>query len=137
MVKLCGNVEFRADFPDDPEHDDETQVAAGNVAKALAEALTRIGYEVGALEDCFEQGWEFDARREGSRFWLRVTEIDEFVLMTKDMTFRLSAKLAPYAAFLRDLHSALASDARFEHIKWFRDDLPADGGAWQAEPVVA
>ncbi len=140
MVKPRSNVEFNADFPDDTvygEDGDELQFAGQNVAEAIAGMLVRSGYEVSTPENCYELGWEFDAIRRKSRFWVRLTKIHEFVLVSQDMTFRLWPDRRPYAEFLRSLHSALTSDPRFGRVRWFKGDLPSDGGAWSAEPVDA
>jgi hypothetical protein len=68
---------------------------------------------------------------------MRVTKIGAFVVVTQDMTSRLWPKRGPYIEFLQDLHSALSDDPRFGEIKWFQDDLPADGGKWFPGPVDA
>ncbi|MFN3511463.1 MAG: hypothetical protein ACK41C_00330 [Phenylobacterium sp.] len=140
MTKPRGSVEFLAEFPDDTVYDaagDEVQFAGANVARAIGALLTKQGYEVAAPENCQELGWEFDVRRDRSRFWLRLTKIQEFVLVTQDMTFRLWPKPGPYVQFLQDLHAQLAGDPRFSRIRWFQDVLPADGGAWFPAPVDA
>jgi hypothetical protein len=140
MAKMRGSVEVLAEFPDDTVYDDddnETQFAGENVARTVAELLTKRGYEVAEPENFQELGWEFDARRSGCRFWMRITKIQEFVVVTQDMTHRLWPRRGPYAEFLGDLHAVLSSDARFRGIKWFHDVLPADGGAWFPEPVDA
>ena len=140
MVKPRGSVEFLADFPDDTvygESGDEVQFAGKNVAETVADMLTKYGYEVAAPEHCYELGWEFDARRSGCRLWIRITKIQEFVLVTQDMTYRLWPDRRPYVEFLRGLNSALGSDPRFSRIRWFNDVLPADGGKWFPGPVDA
>jgi hypothetical protein len=138
VAKLRGSVEVLAEFPDDAVYDDngdETQFAGENVARTIAELLAKRGYEVAEPENCQELGWELDARRSGCRFWMRITKIQEFVIVTQDMTYRLWPNRGPYSEFLRDLHAVLGSDARFSRIRWFHDGLPADGGAWSPEPV--
>jgi len=136
MVKP--SVEFLAQFPDDALYDedgDELQFAGQNVAEAIAAALTKRSYVVSEPENCAELGWEFDAQRGGCRFWIRLTKIEEFVLGTRDMTFRLWPRRPTYVEFLQDLASALADDIRFSQVKWFRDVMPSDGGEWSAGPV--
>ena len=138
MAKPIGNVELLAEFPDDTvldDNGDEIQFAGENVARTIAERLARCGYEVAEPENCHELGWELDARRSGCRFWIRITKIEAFVIVTQDMTFRLWPKRGPYAEFLRDLHTVLSSDSRFSQARWFQDVLPSEGGAWLPGPV--
>ena len=138
MAKLRDSVEFLADFPDDTvcdDNGDEVQFAGENVARTIAELLTKRGYEVSEPENCLEFGWELGALRSKSRFWMRITKIEEFVIVTQDMTRRLWPKREPFAAFLGDLHAVLQSDVRFSRIRWFQDALPADGGDWRPEPL--
>jgi hypothetical protein len=140
MAKPRESAEFLAEFPDDAVYDEdgnETQFAGENVSRAIGELLARRGYEVAAPENCDFLGWEFDAKRGGCRFWMRITKIRAFVVVTQDMTYRLWPKHGPYIEFLQDLHSVLSDDPRFGEIKWFQDDLPSDGGKGFPAPVDA
>lgn len=132
------NIEFLAEFADDALYDEdgaEIRFAGRNVAETIASALASRAYVVSEPQDCQEAGWELEARRGGCRFWLRLTKIAEFVMVTQDMTFRLWAKRPSYPDFLQDLHAALASDPRFSQVRWFKGDMPSDGGDWSPQPV--
>jgi hypothetical protein len=132
------SVEFLAEFPDDALCDEdgaELQFAGRNVAETVAAALTARAYVVSDPEDCQELGWELEARHGGCRFWIRLTKIGAFVVVTQDMTFRLWPKRPTYLEFLQDLDAALGSDPRFSQVRWFKDVLPSDGGDWSAQPA--
>jgi len=140
MVKVRQNVAFLADFPDDAVYDDggcEVQFAGENVARRLGEMLAARGYEVGTLENCEHVGWEFGVRRDKSSFAIRVTKIEEFVLVARDRTWRLLPDSKLYAAFLQDIHSILSSDRRFSRIWWFERELPSTEDEGFSDPVDA
>lgn len=138
MVKVRQNVAFLADFPDDAVYDEddcEVQFAGENVARTLADLLAAHGYDVEAPENCEHAGWEFNVRRDGSSFSIRITKIEEFVLVARDRTGRLLPDPKLYAAFLQDIHSILRSDPRFSRIWWFEHELPSTEDEGFSNPV--
>jgi hypothetical protein len=138
MVKIRENVAFLADFPDDTvyrEDGDEAQFAGENVAKTLADMLIARGYGAERPENCYELGWEFDVRRDKSVFTIRVTKIEEFVLVARDRTGRPWADRNAYPTFLQDIHSILSGDPRFSRIWWFEGELPSTEDQGFSNPV--
>lgn len=127
MVKLRPNVWFEADFPDDTvyaEDGNELQFAGQAVAQAVAEMLKARGYCVDEPENEYEKGWSLNAYRQRQRFWIQVTFIDDYILQTKDMTWRLWPNRAAFIAFLSDLEGGLKSDPRFSNFRWWAKDWP-------------
>ena len=126
-MSLRPNVWFAADFPDDTVYDEdgnELQFAGQAVARAVADLLRARGYRVDEPENEMENGWSLDAYRQKQRFWMQVTLIDDYILQTKDMTWRLWPNTAAFEAFLLDLEASLKSDARFSNLRWWVKDWP-------------
>ena len=135
MVKLRSNVWLKADFPDDATYEDdgEAHFAGRNVAIAVGQMLSSHGYRVEEPESWDEKGWSLNAYRDRQRFWMLITAIDDFILQTKDTTWRLWPDRAPFVAFLLHLEAGLSADPRFSQLRWFE-------GAWpptQAESFPA
>lgn len=127
MVKLRPNVWFKADFPDDAlyaEDGNELQFAGQAVVQSVAEMLRARGYRVDEPENEHENGWSLNAYRQGQRFWIQVTFIDDYILQSKDMTWRLWPNRAAFIAFLCDLEASLKSDPRFSNLRWWVKDWP-------------
>jgi hypothetical protein len=127
MVKLRPNVWFKADFPDDTVYasdGNELQFAGQAVAQAIAEMLKARGYRVDEPENEYENGWSFNAHRERQRFWMQVTFIDDYILQTIDMTWRLWPRQAGFIAFLTDVEDSLKSDPRFSNLRWWTKNWP-------------
>lgn len=118
-------IECVADFPDDHlEESDEIVRASGmSLSQAIADLLTKAGVKVAAPSlDEEHDSWEFFAEWAGGRFWILVTDMGETKLIqTQDMSpllKRIFARSSAYSDFLKLLHTALASDARFSQIEW-------------------
>lgn len=139
MVKLRPNVWFKADFPDDTiyaEDGNELQFAGEAVALTIAGLLEARGYRVEAPENEHESGWSLNAYRGGQRFWMQLTFIDDYILQSKDMTWRLWPKTAPFIAFLGDLEGALKDDPRFSNLRWWVKDWPPAEGESSSSPFT-
>lgn len=127
MVKPISKVWFEADFPDDTiyrDNGDEAQFSGQNVSQAIAKLLAAGGYQMTEPESWDENGWSMDAHKDGRRFWILVTAIDDYILQTKNMTWRLWPDRAAFARYLLDLHSMLSGDPRFHNLRWFADEWP-------------
>ena len=138
MVKLRPNVWFKADFPDDTVYDqdgNEVQFAGQNVAEAVAKTLTAYGYSMEEPESWDENGWSLNAHWKGRRFWMLVTAIDDFILQTKNMTWRLWPDRAAFVEFLLHLQAGLNADPRFSQLRWFAADWPPSEAESFAAPV--
>ena len=127
MVRLRPNVWFKADFPNDAVYDEdgnEVQFAGQAVAQAVANLLRARGYRVSEPENGYENGWSLNAHTQGQRFWMQVTFIDDYILQTQDMTWRLWPNQAGYIALLTALDASLKSDPRFTDLRWWVKDWP-------------
>lgn len=137
-MKLRPNVWFKAHFPDDAlyaEDGNEIQFAGQAVARAVAEMLRARGYRVEEPENEYENGWSLNAHRQGQRFWMQVTLIDDYILQAQDMTWRLWPNKAGFIAFLTDIESSLKSDSRFSDLRWWVKDWPPTEAESFASPL--
>ena len=123
-MKIRGFAEIIAEFPDDTvEEDDEIVLFGGqNVALAIGETLTSLGYTVTPPVHRFEYGWDFNVTAEGKRVWMQVSYLGDrdYVLSTEFIPkFSLFvSKKQIYAEMLERLNKALAADPRFESVGW-------------------
>lgn len=139
-MKLRPNVWFKADFPDDTvygEDGNETAFAGRAVAQAIGEMLSARGYRVEDPENEQESGWSLNVHREGQRFWMQVTFIEDYILQTKDMTWRLWPSRGAFVEFLTDLQGALEADPRFHDLRWWTKDWPPTEAESSPTPVEA
>jgi hypothetical protein len=138
MVNPRPNAWFNADFPDDTVYDDdgnEAQFAGRNVAEAIAKILTARGYSVDVPENWDENGWWLRARGKGCSFSVLITAIEDFILQTKDMTWRLWPDRAAFVEFLRHLQAGLNADPRFSQLRWFVANWPPTEAESFADPI--
>jgi hypothetical protein len=117
-------IECVADFPDDQLEKDEEIIRPGGrgVAIAIAELLKGVGATVSEPSLDFEHGWEFVAERDGRKFWILVTDLEQTKLIqTQDLSSlfkRLFSGQAAYVVFLGLLHRELSNDVRFRSVEW-------------------
>ncbi|OXE36660.1 MAG: hypothetical protein CGW95_06320 [Phenylobacterium zucineum] len=138
-MKVRPNAEFRADFPSDLIEDDDGIVRFGGhaIAEAIAGMLRRLGYEVITPIYAGEHGWEFDARIDGRRYWLQVTDLGESegLLMTENMAWNFWPFRSRYGEFLLQLDAELRRDGRFSEIRWLTKDWWRTDAAGTDSPV--
>lgn len=131
---------FHADFPDDYLEDEERIIQFGgkNVAEAIAELLTALGYRASEPISAEERGWEIDLDTDDRSLWFRVTDLgDRHALLAQDPTFLagLFGQHPAYLKYLRELHAALTSDPRFKNIVWWPFNKFEEEGKGAAEPI--
>jgi hypothetical protein len=121
--------EFRTDFPDDlvRNGDEVVQFGGQNVAEAVKELITGLGYDVKGPENGDEHGWWLYINPEDRQLWVQVTDLPpDVILMTEDITFFMNRWFSKnghlYREFAGKLRTALEADPRFHHVRWFEED---------------
>jgi len=141
-VKIRPWASCDADFPDDQIEvdDDIVQFGGRNVAEAIAEIVTGLGCRPSEPISAEEQGWELDIKTDDQPLWIRVCDQGDrhFSLLMEDATvlIRLFSRTHPtFVRMLRELHLALAADARFQNIVWWPYKKFEVKGKGAPEPV--
>ena len=120
-------IAFLTTLPDDQVEDGHNNIVlfgGRNVAVAIGEIFTRLGYKVGEPEHAGENGWEFALTyKESHRFWCQVnsTSYPVFRLLFEDMSFRprSARNAAAYGELALKLAAALRNDPQFHDVTWW------------------
>ena len=142
-MKVRPAAEIHADFPDDMVEEDGEIVQFGGegIASAVAEALTRAGYQPSVPQHAGLHGWDFVVTVGKREFCLQLSDLGEFYyLVTYDTALFdgwFGKKNRPeHAKLLRDLAGELPHDPRFRKVEWhFLEEL--DSGRPGAKDPIA
>ncbi len=130
-IRPCA--EFRTDIPTDRVENEHDIVQKGGkaVADAIGEMLTRFGFAVTVPPYEGDRGWEVILDKEAFSLWIEVTEIEDWILQTEDLTPIWKRKAQVYQDALLELSAALARDPRFHDVLWYSqaDLLSGRGGS--------
>lgn len=112
------------DLPDDSvrEGDEIVQLGGRNVAAAIGELLTRLGYEVKGPEESGIYGWRLYLSQGGREFMIQVSDVPpDMILHVEDVTgifdrWLHGKKAQLIGELVAKLKTALEADPRFHHI---------------------
>ncbi len=127
-IRRCA--ELLTDFPNDTIEDEFDIVVYGGrgVADALAEIFRDLGYDADTSNYAGDRGWDFVVRLHSYTVIFQVTDFADgkYILATRPAN-KSQRTITPQAILLIELNAALARDARFKNVSWFRsEDLFGD-----------
>jgi hypothetical protein len=122
------SVYFKTTLPDDMVESNDGQILqfpGFDVSTALMEILRDTGRSVSELENLEHRGWEFETEGNGQTIVFRVTEIEEFLVITHAPSGSFGGRTEPsrgnqkfHIEMLTELNQRLQKDPRFFDLRW-------------------
>jgi hypothetical protein len=128
---------FEADLPDDHIEDDDGRViqfGGQGVTKTIAACLRGPERAVSEPQHEHEHGWTFEIQSNGARVWFQISNMEDDVFMLISKGYGRNHAVL-HLELLNEITSALAQDARFKDLKWYRQEELFAGFAGAAHPL--